>query len=321
MEIDNTIDAGHRLNDSAAQVFDSAAVRRASLGIVEHRTAGARVLDLGVKTRGGLQAGIELAQITLANRATVRIEAGRVADWPCPVVAVAVDRPLVPCLLSQYAGWPVVVGKYFAMGSGPMRAVRGEERIFRETGYRETPARAVGALESGKLPGETEVEWIARQLSQPPETLLLAVARTASIAGGLQVVARSVETCLHKMHELALPVDSVVSAIGRAFLPPVPKDDLTAIGRTNDSILYGSEVTLWTEAEVDDAAWSKLPSCSSSDYGEPFAKIFERCGGDFYKIDPMLFSPACVVVNDLRSGRTTRFGKVDHGLVTRSFFG
>ena len=46
-------------------------------------------------------------------------------------VEVSTDHPLEACIGSQYAGWPVSVGKYFAMGSGPMRSVRGKEEVLR----------------------------------------------------------------------------------------------------------------------------------------------------------------------------------------------
>src|SRR4029453_5758603 len=113
-----------------------------------------------------------------------------------------------------------------------------------------------------------------------------------SIAGTVQVVARTLETALHKMHAIGYEVRNVVSGIGSAPLPPVAADDLVGIGRTNDAVLYGGEVTLWVRD--DDARLTefgrKLPSSASSDFGEPFAAIFERYGRDFYKIDPLIFS-------------------------------
>src|SRR5204863_6387065 len=139
----------------------------------------------------------------------------------------------------------------------------------------------------------------------------LLVAPASSLAGSLQVVARSLETALHKLDELKFNLQQVVSGMGSAPLPPIAADDLQAIGRTNDAILYGGRVVLWVRA--DDAQLAevgpKVPSSASSDHGEPFAAIFERYGHDFYKIDPMLFSPAEVVIHNLQSGRTHRFGR------------
>lgn len=311
------------LNDRAAAIVDSVCQNPAVLGVEVHRVHEATVVDCGVKVRGGLAAGIAVARACLADCGEVAIQPGHVGSKSCPVVSVRVDRPWIGCLLSQYAGWAIAREKFFAMGSGPMRVVRGNEKSLEEFGYSERSQRVVGILETSKLPGELEVRWLSESLSVEPSQLLLLVARTASMAGSLQVVARSLETCMHKLHEVGFPVTDVVSGSGSAFMPPIPKDDLTAIGRTNDSILYGGEVLLWVD--VDDSAIDelgpKVPASASADYGEPFAKIFERYGGDFYKIDPMLFSPATVTFNNLRTGRTSTFGKVAHDLVERSFFG
>jgi methenyltetrahydromethanopterin cyclohydrolase len=65
---------------------------------------------------------------------------------------------------------------------------------------------------------------------------------------------------------------------------------------------------------------AKVPSSASPDYGEPFAEIFARYGQDFYKIDPMLFSPAEVTLCNLATGRVHAAGEVDSGILRRSFF-
>src|SRR5439155_26610230 len=121
-----------------------------------------------------------------------------------------------------------------------------------------------------------------------------------------EVVARSDETALHKLHELHFDLGQVSCAFGTAPLPPVGENELHAIGRTNDAILYGGRVVLWVNA--DDALLAevgpKVPSSASSDYGEPFTAIFERYGHDFYKIDPMLFSPAQIAFQNLKTGRS-----------------
>ncbi len=120
---------------------------------------------------------------------------------------------------------------------------------------------------------------------------------------------------MHKLHTLKFDVRTIRSGIGSAFLPPIPKDDLVAIGRTNDSILYGGEVFLWVDTtdEAIEAVGPKLPSSASNDYGTSFLEIFHRYGGDFYKIDPMLFSPAMVTINNLATGSIFEFGKTEPG--------
>jgi methenyltetrahydromethanopterin cyclohydrolase len=224
-------------------------------------------------------------------------------------------------MASQYAGWQIAVGKFFAMGSGPMRAVATKEPLFAELGLKELSDRVVGVLETSKLPNAEVCKHIASSCQVSPDHVMLLAARTASIAGTLQVVARSVETALHKLHALGYDLKNVASGFGSAPLPPVAKDDLAGIGRTNDAILYGGQVTLWVRD--DDARLAelgpKIPSSASPDYGEPFATIFERAGRDFYKIDGMLFSPAVVMLVNLASGKSHRFGELRPDVLTRSF--
>src|SRR5262245_33478364 len=180
-------------------------------------------------------------------------------------------------MASQYAGWQISVDlppgpdgkskKYFAMGSGPMRAAAGREALFDKIGCRESSPVAIGVLETRKLPTDDVVHWICERARVPASGLSLLVAPTASQAGGVQIVARSVETAMHKLHELGFDIGRVVSAHGVAPLPPVAKDDLTAVGRTNDAVLYGGRVTLHVRADDAsiEAIGPKVPSAASED--------------------------------------------------------
>ena len=283
--------------------------------------SGARLIDCGVHVAGGIEAGRRLAEICLAGLGSVSLTAGDAAVWPGPAVMVATDHPVAACMASQYAGWQIVGERYFAMGSGPMRALRGRETLLEQIGWQERGEAAVGVLESGKLPPPSVCHLIAEECHVEPENLTLLVAPTASLAGTIQVVARSVETALHKMHEIGLDITQVSSACGVAPLPPVAADDLSGIGRTNDAILYGGQVTLWLRGDDQQLTecGARIPSSASADYGEPFAAIYERYGRDFYRIDPMLFSPAAVTLVNLQTGRVHRFGKVMPDVLRQSF--
>ena len=283
--------------------------------------SGACILDFGIEAEGSLGAGLALAEICLASLAEVAIHPGEVAGVGWPHLFVKTDAPLEACLLSQYAGWKVSVGKYFAMGSGPMRAAYAHEKIFEELDYREEAHAVVGVLESGKLPTKAVIEEIAKKCGVEPEAVALLVAPTASQAGNMQVVARSVETALHKLHTLGFDISRVESGCGLAPIPPVAGDDMGGIGRTNDAILYGGRVTLWVNGDDDDliTLGPQVPSSSSAAYGKPFLKIFEEAGRDFYKIDPLLFSPAEVVIHNVETGRVHVFGQVNHAVLRESF--
>ncbi len=283
---------------------------------------GGRFVDCGIVARGGLAAGLDLARICLADLADVAIVPGDVAGRPCPLVQVVTDHPVAACLGSQYAGWHLAEGKFFAMASGPMRAAHAHEPLFAELGLAERPEAVVGVLEGRKPPSPAVVARVAEACRVSPSAVTLVGAPTASLAGGVQVVARSVETALHKLHAVGFDLKRVVSAHGVAPLPPVAVDDLAAIGRTNDAILYGARVVLFVTG--DDASLAevgpKVPSDSSKDHGEPFAAIFARYHHDFYAVDPHLFSPAEVAFENLDTGRVQIFGRSAPEVLARSFF-
>ena len=174
----------------------------------------------------------------------VSIVPGDVGGRAVPSVQVLTDHPVLACLASQYAGWALKDGKFFAMGSGPMRAAAGSEAIYDLIGFRETADAVVGVLETRKPPPPAIVAKIAAACRVEPGAVTLLVAPTASLAGGVQIVARSVETALHKLAELKFDLSRIISAYGTAPVPPVAANDMAAIGRTNDAILYGARVVL-----------------------------------------------------------------------------
>ncbi|MFO0930111.1 MAG: methenyltetrahydromethanopterin cyclohydrolase [Gemmataceae bacterium] len=312
-----------KLNEQAHAVADAMVVRANSLRIGVQHIHRARVMDCGITAPGGLEAGLTLARVCLADRALVSLVPSPLTDLPGGAVQVASDDPVLACMASQYAGWQVAVGNYFAMGSGPMRAAYGKEELFDHLHSREWSPVVVGVLESRKLPTEAVIDYLAERVRIEPDHLTLLCAPTGSLAGTVQVVARSLETALHKLHELKFDLQQVVSGLGVAPLPPVGTDDLAALGRTNDAILYGGQVTVWVRGDDDQLAeiGPKVPSSASPDHGAPFVEIFNRYDRDFYKIDPMLFSPAVIVLVNLLSGRRHVFGRLEPDVLQRSFGG
>lgn len=314
------------LNDRSRLVAETMLAKADQLGLAVHQVSGATVLDCGSRVAGSLQAGLLMARACLADLATVSLVPGEVAGAPLPRVVVDVLHPVPACMASQYAGWQVSVGDYFAMGSGPMRAMYAKEELFSEKvfeRFKERPTCAVGILETSKVPTPEVIAYLSDRVILKPRHLILLIARTASLAGGVQVVARSVETALHKLHALKFDLSRIVAGFGSAPLPPVAKNDMAAIGRTNDAVLYGGQVTLYATGDDDTLreAAGQLPSSASSDYGQPFGEIFKRYDHDFYKIDPMLFSPAQVCVQNITTGNSFTFGKVNDDVLSKSFFG
>ncbi|HXY37879.1 MAG TPA: methenyltetrahydromethanopterin cyclohydrolase [Planctomycetaceae bacterium] len=309
------------LNVRAAQLVERVTNSCDDFRVRSFTVEEAQVLDFGVRTEGGLDAGQALAEICMAGLGWVSIQACDLLDLSWPHVFVTTDHPVAACLLSQYAGWQVTVDRFFAMGSGPMRAAYAREAVFNRLDYREQPGEVVGVLEGRKLPDASVVRYLCERTGVTSDRLRLLVAPTASQAGNVQVAARSIETALHKLFELGFDVSQVKSGCGNAPLPPVAADDMAAIGRTNDAILYGARVTLWVRADDEalTALGPKVPANSSPAFGKPFAQIFEQAGRDFYKIDPQLFSPAEITFCNLDTGKVQRFGKIQPEIVRTSF--
>jgi methenyltetrahydromethanopterin cyclohydrolase len=313
---------GEGLNRSALEVFMAAQAESQAIGIAASQLdCGTHVLDFGISVRGGIRAGLRLASICMGGLAEVTVSSGEPAVWRGPWIQVSTDHPVRACLFAQYAGWPVQSGKFFAMGSGPMRVRRGREALLQELQATDTSPIAVGVLECDQIPASDIALEMADQCKVPPDSLWLAVAPTRSVAGCIQVVARSVETSLHKLYELGFPLSAIKHAYGIAPLPTPTPDFALGIGRTNDAILYGGHVTLWVDAEDGEIerVGSQVPSSHSKDFGEPFADIFKRYEYDFYRVDPGLFSPAEIAIHNLRTGRGWHFGELREDLVAKSF--
>ncbi len=311
-----------KLNETANRVAQELIARADRVNIsVEIADCGTCLVDCGVTVTGGLEAGRSLAKICMAGLADVRLDSGHSDLWCGPWVAVATDQPLAACMASQYAGWPLSYGNYFAMASGPMRAARGREPLFEKIGGTEQASRVVGVLESGGIPPNEVCRDVARQCHVEPDQVTLLIAPTASLAGTIQVVARSLETALHKLLELDFDLARVVAGSGLAPLPPVAGDDMVGIGRTNDAVLYGAMVTLWVRGDDDSlrTLGPRVPSSASPDYGRPFKEIFDHYERDFYRIDPLLFSPSEVHFVNIDSGVMHRFGQPDPQVLARSF--
>lgn len=308
------------VNERAAAIARRMIAEAEVLGIAaETLSNGATVIDAGIRMQGSFRAGKLFAEACLGGLGEVEFVRLSYGDFWLPGVSVSVSHPHIACMASQYAGWAVKREKFFAMGSGPARALYAGEELFARLDYTDQVEVAVLLLEGRKLPGEEVAAYVAGKCGVDPGRLYLLIAPTASLVGSVQIAARVVETGMHKLVELGFDIRQVVAGYGTCPLAPVAADDLRAIGRTNDAVLYGGEAyyTVQDTDEELEALVEKVPSSSSRDYGTPFYELFQRYG-DFYQIDPLLFSPAQVSFNNLTSGRTFRAGQVNPELLRTS---
>ena len=292
---------------------------------VTRTKAGVQIVDAGINAPGGLAAGRLIGEICMGGLGSVQlVAADRQKRWWWHVDVHSGD-PVTACLASQYAGWSLNHGEgkdaFFALGSGPARAMGSKEPLFEELAYRNPPGEAAIVLEVDKQPPQEILDKIIDRCGIDAAQLTVILTPTTSIAGGVQVVARVLEVALHKVHELKFPLAQIIDGAGSAPVPPPSGDFMKAMGRTNDSILFGGRVHLFVDCEDDDAKAlaEQLPSAASKDFGRPFGQVFKDYGYDFYKVDPMLFSPAECAISVLKSGNTFYGGGLREDLLEESF--
>lgn len=291
---------------------------------------GCTIIDAGINVPGGLEAGRIITEICMGGMGSATLSQSSYTDnWPLSI-HVHSTNPVLSCLGSQYAGWSLSHEKYYALGSGPARAMAAKvkdgevepvEELYKELEYRDSHEKTVLVIENDAVPPVEIVEKVAKACGVSPADLTIIVTPTSSLAGGVQVVGRVLEVAMHKAHALHFPLENIIDGSGSAPICPPHPNFVKAMGRTNDAILFAGQVHLFVKGsdEAAEKLAKELPSSTSKDYGKPFAEVFKAYEYDFFKIDAMLFSPASVIVTAVESGKSFRAGKLDNALLDQSF--
>jgi methenyltetrahydromethanopterin cyclohydrolase len=312
------------VNQLAWKLAEKLLNNQAFYGVHASKTsAGATIIDAGVNTPGGFQAGKILTELCMGGAGKAQLGFKAYGDLTLPSITVSSDHPAVAALGSQFAGWRIKEADgSIAIGSGPARALALKPKnVYEEIGYKDASDKAVLTLESSSLPSDALIEKVTGACNIKAENLIVVVAPTASVAGLTQVAGRVVEVGIHKLRTLGLSPKVIRYSCGYAPIPPLCKDFEVAMARTNDAILYGG--TVYCVVEYDDVAALKkiveqAPSSTSKDYGKPFLQIFREADRDFYKIDHNLFAPAVLMVNNAKTGKVFRAGEANPAVLPQS---
>lgn len=283
--------------------------------IVEKTKTGTTVIDAGVDSIGGLEAGLLTTEICMGGLGKVQLMLKPYGDIELLSVFVYTDHPATATLGSQFAGWQIKKDGFFAIGSGPARALAMKPRdIYEKIRYRDEADVAVLVLETAKQPPTSLIQEFCSECHVDPSNLYIVLTPTTSIAGSIQISGRIVETGVHKLLKLGIDPLSLRQGWGSAPIAPAHPKFSDAMGRTNDVILYGGTATYTIEYEDDErleTLLQKAPSSSSGQYGRPFKEIFKEADYDFYQIDPNLFAPAELTVNNIKTGSIFHVGKTN----------
>lgn len=311
------------VNMRALEVVEKMVARAEDLGIgVSTLSSGARVIDLGIQAPGGLLAGRLTAEASLGGVGEVGFQLLDFGELALPGVCVAVDQPEIGCMSSQYAGWGIQRGEFFAIGSGPARVLSRKEPVFQHLDYVDQADVAVIILEGRKMPGDEVAEYLARKCKVDTTQVNMILAPASCVGGAVQLVARVVATGMHKMFKLGFDVRKVLHGFGSAPIPPVVPDEERASALANDCVIYGGRVTYTvrcSDAELE-ALINRIPSTGSPSYGTPFFELYQTFGS-FYDVDPLIFCPSQVTMINLNSGRVFHAGQPHVGVLKASCLG
>ncbi|HUU77361.1 MAG TPA: methenyltetrahydromethanopterin cyclohydrolase [candidate division Zixibacteria bacterium] len=313
------------MNEAAINLFEEILeIVDVLKGEVIETKIGSMIIDFGVNTQGGYLAGEYISQICMGGLAEVTLTLKEYSpEVILPSITVFTDFPVEATLGSQFAGWSIKKDNYQAIASGPARVLADKPKhIFKKIPMDEEIDEAVIVLESNEIPSDNIIKYIAEKCTIDPENLYIIVVPTASIAGSTQISARSIETALHKLFDLGMDVTKIIAASGSAPISPVYYENYEImLGRTNDMLIYGSNVFLQVntgnEKELLDFC-KKAISNKSPNYGSLFYEIVKQAKGDFYKINPAIFAPAKLTVNNVKSGKTNSFGNTNIELIEKS---
>lgn len=298
-------------NRRAARIARRLAAEAGRLGVgVRRGGEGPLIVDCGHRHRGGLEAGLRLAQASLGGLAEVALVP--MPEGPLPWgVTVRTAWPVAACLGCQYAGWSFESADGPLLGSGPARTLARPDPVADEFAPREREGEAVLVVEGPVPPPAALAREAAGACGVAPDRLALLHAPTGSLAGAVQVAARALECAMARLRGLGFDPRLVREGAALAGLAAPHPDPVAAMGRSNDAILYGARVHLWTEAPQEEARRlaEALPSCRSPEWGRPFAEAFVAAGGAFASIEPGLFAPALVRVTALGTGRSFESGR------------
>jgi len=312
------------VNAKALRLAEKLCDEAEEYGVTAKKTMiGATVIDAGIKAEGSFQAGKVVTEICLGGLGEAKIFPAQYDDLRWLSIFVQTSHPAVATLGSQFAGWQIKAEGYSAIGSGPARALALKPReLYRKIEYKDKANCAVLVLETSKEPPDGVVKLLSKECKVKPNRLFLILVPTTSVAGSTQISGRIVETGLHRLTKLGLDPKLVTYAWGYApIAPPHPKF-AESMGRTNDAIMYAGvahySVIGFKSDEKLRALAEKAPSSASKSYGRPFLEVFKEAKYDFYKVDPDLFAPAVLLVNNAETGSVFSFGRVNVEVFKRS---
>ncbi len=290
-----------------------------------HRIRGAYIIDCGVEADGGWESARMVTEILFGglNQISYGIFPERIGNVYYNCVNVFSDYTVLQQAACNISGWELRPGKYAPVLAGPGRTLARKPGDWLEvySDYQDRYTKAVLTVEKGSIMSEDEVQDLIDAVGIDPQNLYIILAASGSTVCSVEVAARILEQTLHRLREEGFNLDSIVEAHGFCVIPPVAKDDLIAMGRVNDVLMYGGQSTYTVDCEDSEieAVIDKITCDKSPVYGTMFKEIYQQYGCDFYQVPMQTYSPAKVVIINQRTGRVFTAGEFNLEVLAQSF--
>ncbi len=330
------------INERALKVVNEMIDRADELYVrVLKAPCGATLIDCGVNVGGSIEAGLYVARVTAGDLINFSLSTIDYGGFILPTLNASSDYPVIATIGGQLGDWEIRYGDYFAIGSGPARALaldrsiptavglkREELRrkglvtytpreIYEKIQYRDSYDKAVIVIESSSIPPNEVMQSIARSCGVEPENLYALITPTSSLAGSVQIAGRIVEVGIHKLGLLGFDFTRIFFGSGTAPIAPIHPDPFIAMGRTNDAIRYGGATYYIMDYEDDEELGKYVIEVPPTD-GKSFTEIFKESPGGFYDVDLRAFAPAVITVTNSRTGRTFSAGCIKPDMLKRT---
>lgn len=313
------------VNERAVKLVEKMILDPQGHKVQVHKICNANVIDCGVNVPGSWRAAKIITEVLFGglNEVTFETFPEMIDGVYYNAVHVYSDHVVLQQAACNISGWELRPGKYAPVLAGPGRTLARKEGdwLSSYSDYADNYTKAVLTVEQGTMLTEEAVQDLIDAVGIEPHNIYILVAASGSIACSVQVSARILEQTLHRLHEERFNLDCIVEAHGICVIPPVVKDDLIAMGRLNDVLIYGGQSTFTVDCEDSEIekVINKITSDKCSAYGTMFKEIYEKNGCDFYKVPMEIYSPAKVVIINQRTGRIFKAGDFNLDILSQSF--
>jgi methenyltetrahydromethanopterin cyclohydrolase len=307
------------VNDNVTKYVDKLLDREEELNVKSYYLENqATVIDCGIKSPGSIGAGIILASISLGGLGKISVVPAIIDEYYIHFSQAYINRPSIACLGSQKPAWKLKIEGYNGTAYGPARAISQKPKaIYTAIDYSDDSETAIINIESMALPGEKEIDAIAKQCNTDPECVVALVAPANSIASSVVNSTRTVEWAMNRLFQLGYNINDIITASSATPIAPIRSDEHEFLGSSFDSISYYGMAQIY--AKCHDDRFKEATSISSKSYGKGFMTLVKESQGDLSKVDPAMFSPARLIVNGVQDGTLQGYGKLNAAMLMASY--